>query len=461
MRHNSTKNEMMMTKILEGLLLLNAVKGVTLNQLSNFGENKTQRSANLAINRAEKKGLVKRRKVDFKKDGRRFVDTFYHLTKEGYQYILECGTIPWFQKIALENNGFNFSIFNRRTVSNRDMERFLEITSAAYMAYKLGANVAPQYFVTEQEECNDDGETEYIFAKEMDPQERYLISTLVNELYTLYQEYDPGEYDLRYWSSLEIKREHMNITHAQENSKGSCLDGESTDEQKYDISGRIVGILESDVNEFSVYVLPAHGLRWSNNLVDRDKSAAVFHRKEVRRRPIDSGYNAIMFVENPKIFQNGFFDIRKRRRNNRGKVVYNLGEGYEHFCLVPLTKNGASHLRWLMDQEIDHHEEKGQRDLESTGDYTRVKLVGDYQKFALQDDNGVCYAIGTLMELSLFNSIQKIYLENPEAQIGVFCFSWQAVYYQRLFPRLSIVELNDQYEVEDEYYRMPDDGSDK
>lgn len=380
-----------------------------------FGDDtKASRYRKKAINNNH----IKKRSVTEHSDGRRAESTIYTLTKQGFQYLSERdqNIIALLQLDDLPL-GVTFNAKTESGVQNR--MRQARKASAVVIADRIGASIPIQNYTSID---NNEYAGEAEDAAQQSVME-YLAQTMTNKAYQsigLYKHTDPSQCQIAFYNASCVKS-FANV--------GSSHVSTAADY----ISGRFSGVMESQDKTVMIFVPPSFGMGWYTWITRRERAAYNIWTKRRQVTPIDkqkkSGACAALVVDNPRDFYNIYRDTKHKQQSDTDE----FGGEFDHVYIVPLSVDGAKHLRWLMTTDDQAINSRIATDAIRSGAYK--KYTGAYESlFPLMNVSNNRVALGFQFDGKHLLKVENFANKFPHEQIEFLCADWQVPYYERVLP---------------------------
>lgn len=387
---------------------------------------KSEQLAYRAIKRAVEKKTIHARTVKYTaRENRAYVIDYYTITVEGIRTLVRDPPegYEWLAGIS-EDMLSRLSIVGRGRGDNDHVMRFLRESTAAVMAELAGADTV-LHFITDGPCANthDNGLTvselvrsliEKSRPEDRNKNEKEKTNTSPNEL--------------NYFDSRQVK---ALLTRKQSGVRLM---------EDYDIKrGRYSALLDSHFKSVLTYVCGREGLQWTPWLAQGDSNAAIMIQKEIsqidNRYKLENGVSGLLLVSNAQMFESIYNDSQKRRTSPE-----ELGSYFEHLYVAPISEAGAAHVRWLMNTCNSEYEQDLINEAVENNTFKKgsEKVSG---LFPLARGDGMEIFIGTAFDIKRIRRLAQRMKLNPDGLYGILAFPWQTDYYRRIFPRASIMEV--------------------
>lgn len=333
--------------------------------------------------------------------------TLYTLTKHGLKYLLDTNEdiFGWLDAEAAQM----LNILSTVDRGGKRKFRLSQDTMCMTVAQKAGA-----YIPMDNYTCAplSDLQTDDLTIRDV------VFAELTPELYEVLLEQSQAQKDILFFRARCIK------SFAREKDLGFAAQDHA--------KGRYNGAIISKYKNVLLYAAPMFGMAWSEWLTKKEYAAfrawsrdhSIADAEQLR----NAGVCAALVVYNEKQFINLY-------RNVDGTVQAgaDFGGSYDHLYIIPQTKEGAAHLRWLMTTDDISMNKEIVADAIDSGAY-RKSTKAATSVFQLENLKGERTALGFQLDAKLINRIRDIATRCPEETFGLLCFGWQAPYYAGVLP---------------------------
>ncbi len=354
--------------------------------------------------------------------------TLFSLTKKGIQYIGDHDEFIT-QSMALNELEQMITAMRRDDRKGERKEKIARDTSVLTFASKAGMAIPYDNYTASTHELQGDAGKDAAASLSIDD---YMRLTLSEEKYTgidLYEKQTESGAKIVFHNGICIK----------------AFSGEANSfvgSRDY-AGGRYSGVADSSFKSVFLYASPMFGMRWNRWQNERELASYRIWRKARSAAASDafrrSGSCAAMIVESPKKFAGLYFDIDKMRSQNGEE----LGGSYDHFYILPFSKEGTEHVRWLMTTDDEEVNRQAVEDAVNSGAYIKNSGI-NFQLFPLINSSGEKTAIGFQLDVKKLISIERIANMVPDQSFNILCFKWQIPYYEAVIPQnvnLTSVDL--------------------
>jgi len=342
--------------------------------------------------------------------------TLYALTREGFDYLIQ------HDSNIIQSLGMN-EVENYLTVqprSERKAERQLKLardTAALTLSAKAGAVIPYSNYTVTLRETDDESTTDTSYSIR-----EYIRDVLTEEAFVgmgLYENVLKESSDMIFYNSTYVK------------SKAS--DASNIASSRDYLAGRYSGIIDSHFKSVILFTAPMFGMRWQKWQTDKEMSAYNMWLKTNSTFDINKlsevGRCAALIVDNAKQFKNLYQNIDNAKR----EAEVSFGGTYNHFYILPLTNDGARHLRWLMHTNDHEINEGAVKDAIESGAFYRNDK-GRSRLFPLLDEEDNQTALGFQLDAKKIMAIEQSAKSAPSDTFTVLCFKWQEPYYAAVLP---------------------------
>ena len=342
--------------------------------------------------------------------------TLYALTREGFDYLIQ------HDSNIIQSLGMN-EVENYLTVqprSERKAERQLKLardTAALTLSAKAGAVIPYSNYTVTLRETDDESTTDTNYSIR-----EYIRDVLTEEAFVgmgLYENVLKESSDMIFYNSTYVK------------SKAS--DASNIASSRDYLAGRYSGIIDSHLKSVILFTAPMFGMRWQKWQTDKEMSAYNMWLKTHSTFDINKlsevGRCAALIVDNAKQFKNLYQNIDNAKRESE----VSFGGTYNHFYILPLTNDGARHLRWLMHTNDHEINEGAVKDAIESGAFYRNDK-GRSRLFPLLDEEDNQTALGFQLDAKKIMAIEQSAILTPSDTFTVLCFKWQEPYYEAVLP---------------------------
>ena len=342
--------------------------------------------------------------------------TLYALTREGFDYLIQHDS-NIIQSLGMDE------VENYLTVqpkSERKAERQLKLardTAALTLSAKAGATIPYSNYTVTLRETDDDSTTDTSYSIR-----KYIRDVLTEEAFVsmgLYENVLKESSDMIFHNSTYVK------------SKAS--DASNIASSRDYLAGRYSGIIDSHFKSVILFTAPMFGMRWQKWQTDKEMSAYNMWLKTNSTFDINKlsevGRCAALIVDNAKQFKNLYQNIDNAKR----EAEVSFGGTYNHFYILPLTNDGARHLRWLMHTNDHEINEGAVKDAIESGAFYRNDK-GRSRLFPLLDEEDNQTALGFQLDAKKIMAIEQSARSTPSDAFTVLCFKWQEPYYAAVLP---------------------------
>ena len=342
----------------------------------------------------------------------------YQLTRKGLKYVLDHNEVIDGLTTLREHMKRGLMILGPGDRGGEDKFQIARATTAVTMAALAGAAIPGENYILRGPGKHNPPCVEDIIRAELTPDEYEEI-----ELF-------PGDGSGIVFHGVSAVKAQMN---------GPGQDAAQNDFR----AGRYQGIIESQYRSVLTYVAPLFGMLWSKRVLQKEILAYRRWRKVKGTTPPAaykrSGVCGLLLVNNPEQFANLYYDVDGV--NNRDAFCF--GGDFDHLYIIPVSKEGAKHLRWLMLINEDDESAQIKRLLLQQEQYTPNEIVTRAEPFPLRDRSGVRTAIGVTFDAKVLLAIERTARKSPDEVLAVLCYRWQESYYRRVLPdnvRLILID---------------------
>ncbi len=333
--------------------------------------------------------------------------TLYSLTKHGLQHLLEKDAVitEWLDADAAEE------LCVLSNSDRRDKTKFRLSQDSMCMTV---AQMAGAYVPIDNYTC----QSAALHSKEEISIEDVISAQLTPDVFALLVDQTNARKDILYYRGRCIKN------FAVKKDLGFAT-------QDY-AKGRYNGAIISKYKNVLMYGAPMFGMSWSDWITKKEYSAfrswsahnSVAEPYQLSR----SGVCGALVVYSVNQFKNIFLNV-----DEVNQAGAKFGGIYDHLYIIPLSEDGARHLRWLMmTDDLDMNNEIIE-DAIACGAYRKSTKAAPHI-FPLENENGERTALGFFLDGKLINEIRKIAVRLPDEQFSVLCCDWQEPYYKAVLP---------------------------
>lgn len=362
------------------------------------------------LSAAESDGMIKSeilKMADGKESNAK--EEYFKITPKGLRYLLSSNSAPWLSTVTYDNK--LPSPLGGLSIDEPIKRRMLMTSMCAMMVETAGGEVElPVHGVLGTE--------------------KYQNKTIAGLLGIAESSYRRGQNENEEYDLEEIR--FTDTIHVRDMiARSQSIENDT----KF---GRQVGIIDSHFKSVLCYAPPANTFQTNSHYKRRENATMT---QWVKRFGMESaaellrhGTASILFVKHESQF-------RAIALDEDGKVKKDISEGINHLYVIPFTKEGKKHLRWLMltdDQDIN------------TEFITNMIESGQFKKneewykdvFPLVSvSDGTVYATTLQFDLPHLNRIATRISQMDGEPTGILCFKWQQPYMEALFPESKILTL--------------------
>ena len=342
----------------------------------------------------------------------------YQLTRKGVKYVLDNNEVVDGLTSLRYQLGKGLTVLAQDERSGDKKFRIARSTTAATIANLAGADIpADNYIIGPTNES----------AANSKCIEDIIRDELVEHEYDDIQLYTVDNPEIVFHSNAAIK---------------SILSKQDSSNDDKDLAGgRYSGIIESPFKSAIMYVAPLFGMSWGDWAMKKDIAALHLWRKFNSATPISyikrSGLSAILLVTNSEQFTNLYYNTDNAIGNDKA----GFGGKYEHLYIVPITREGAKHLHWLMTRDDEEENLRIKERMIQGGFYSNNEHFIKAEPFELRDQakrrTSICFNFDAKKILSIESAAKN----HPNEQFTVLCYEWQEPYYQRVLPSNVKIDL--------------------
>lgn len=396
------------------------------------------------IKKAVEEKHLRVKTVKIKKRAASFTEKIYTTTPAGIRYLIDNCDISWINNLDPENTK-NLAAFDVSARSTKRANRMAQISEAKIMSELAGAE---SFFLIhmlnddsqDETELEDDAvainENYSLFNTEEDKKEMNTYAQLIMNCPEI-NEYVLRQFIIDYNRSSGLPNDYLRFVDCIRLKQLFVSEMTGSDLAFFKRCS-FQGILDSYYKTVLIYSIHTIGLPWSKWKFQSESTILTWwkasHSLTEKKRSYYSGLSGVLFVKNARQFHNAYFDVVHVRKEK-------LGEGLNHFYVVPKTCEGASHLRFLMLTDDKEYNETIKTELLETGMYS-LNENDPYDAFPLCNlATGNPAVILPQMDIIQMQTLQlKCEISNVKS-FDIICFEWQKDYYNRIFPHAAAISL--------------------
>ena len=392
------------------------------------------------IKKAVEEKHLRVKTVKIKKRAASFTEKIYTTTPAGIRYLIDNCDIGWINTIDPKNTK-NLAAFDVSARTSKRANRMAQISEAKIMSELAGAE---SFFLIHDSSSNDAISLDEDIIAENDDVGIYDSGngsqnfTTYTQLIMSCPEIDENiqrQFIIDYNRSSGLPNDYLRFVDCIRLKQLFVSEMTGSDLAFFKRCS-FQGILDSYYKTVLIYSIHTIGLPWSKWKFQSESTILTWwranHALTEKKRSYYSGLSGVLFVKNARQFHNAYFDVVHVRKEK-------LGEGLNHFYVVPKTCEGASHLRFLMLTDDKEYNETIKTELLETGMYS-LNENDPYDAFPLCNlATGNPAVILPQMDIIQMQTLQlKCEISNVKS-FDIICFEWQMDYYNRVFPHATAI----------------------